>query len=184
MGSKSADFNIKNQIDSIRRLPQVTHTRTPQQQSPYLERFAGDLRKENDVSKLSDLERDSGDAAGQASEAAGTDEAGSRGTSRGDRSTSGGTGIRGGLAESDARVRDGGAPSAGERGNQSLHSDEGQRLLEGSPAGSSDNGRSSVPGNIGIPPNRTGANESAKAIDRGQRQRAKLKAQTAANHAT
>ena len=80
MGSKSADFNIKNQIDSIRRQPQITHTRTPQQQSPYLERFAGDLREENDVSKLSDLERDSGDATAQALADAGVDGDGPRQT--------------------------------------------------------------------------------------------------------
>ncbi|TFH49579.1 MAG: hypothetical protein E4H01_03970, partial [Lysobacterales bacterium] len=149
---------------------------------PYLLRFAADQRgSQNDISQSNDLERNSGDPTSQAPQAARTDEDGVRGTAGSPGSDGRGTGVRGGLAEGDARVRDGGAPTAGERGNQSLHSDEGQRLLEGSPAGSGNDGRSTVPGNLGVPPERSGAGESGKSDTKVQQYQAKLKAQKEAN---
>lgn len=91
------------------------------------------------------------------------------------------TGIRGGLAESDARVRNGGATPARESSDQPLHSDEGQRLLEGEPTGADDGGRSDLFGDAGISAERPGSEESEKALERVREQRAKLEAQAAAN---
>src|SRR5690606_25195063 len=62
--------------------------------------------------------------------------------------------------------------------------DEGQRRLEGQPAGSDDGGRSDLFGDPGISPDRPGAKESEKALERVDRQREKLEAQRAANSLT
>jgi len=149
---------------------------------PYLIRFAADLRgNQNAISQRSNLERDRSDTETETPLDAGTDGAGRRGPADTAGSAGNGAGVRGGLAEDDARVRHGVAPAAGERGNQSLRADEGQRILEGQPAGSNVDGRSSVPGNAGISPDRSGAGESKKSLDRVQQHAAKLKAQTAGN---
>ncbi|HEU4617099.1 MAG TPA: strawberry notch C-terminal domain-containing protein, partial [Gammaproteobacteria bacterium] len=148
---------------------------------PYLRRFAADLRNGNALGQPGNLERDRGNAAATApgNEAADVAVAGEAASGAGQPGE--GAGIRGGLAEGDARVLNGGAPAAGEQGDQSLRADEGQRLLEGIPAGSDDGGRGASIGDRGVPPERQGASESAEALDRSTRQRDKLAAQAEAN---
>lgn len=128
-----------------------------------------------------DLERDSGNAEPGAPGNAPPDESAAGPAAESVGRPGEDTGIRGGLAESDARVRNGGATPARESSDQPLHSDEGQRLLEGEPTGADDGGRSDLFGDAGISAERPGSEESEKALERVREQRAKLEAQTAAN---
>ena len=148
---------------------------------PYLRQFAADLRDANAVSVTDNLERDRGVAADQESADEAADAAGQPEAAAGARPDRSETGSRRRTPESDARVLNSGAPVAGERGDQQLRPDEGQRILEGEPAGSDDGGRSNSARDQRVPPDRQGANESQKALNRADQLRAKLKAQTAAN---